>query len=81
MADPSTFVGTVAQQIEECGGLDRIEAAQNSENEDIYNLAYEIIEHYFSDVTDEDPSLLPGSQGQEFQFDASNQISSTDIKF
>ncbi|XP_003737723.1 importin subunit alpha-4-like [Galendromus occidentalis] len=81
MSEPSTFVGTVAQQIEECGGLDRIEAAQNSENEEVYNLAYEIIEHHFSDATDEDPHLLPGSEGQEFQFDSSNQIASPEFKF
>jgi hypothetical protein len=29
-------------------GLDRIEMLQQHENEDIYKLAYEIIDHYFS---------------------------------
>uniref|UniRef100_H2YIH5 Importin subunit alpha n=1 Tax=Ciona savignyi TaxID=51511 RepID=H2YIH5_CIOSA len=39
---------TVATLIEECGGLDKIEMLQNHVNEDIYKLAYEIIDQFFS---------------------------------
>lgn len=42
-------VDVVATMIEECNGLDRIEQLQGHENVDIYKLAYDIIEQYFSD--------------------------------
>ncbi|KAI5935792.1 Importin subunit alpha-4 [Manis javanica] len=51
---------TIAEIIEECGGLEKIEVLQQHENEDIYKLAFEIIDQYFSgDDIDEDPSLIP----------------------
>ncbi|CAH8288895.1 unnamed protein product [Heterobilharzia americana] len=46
----------VTTAIEECGGLDLIEALQEHQNTDIYRLAYDIIERYFNEGMIEDPS-------------------------
>ena len=47
----------MAAMVEECGGLDKIESLQNHENVEIYKLAYEIIEQYFSDDAEEDAEV------------------------
>lgn len=57
----------VADEIEKCGGLDKIELLQNHESTEVYKLAYAIIDEYFSDDNDEDSSVLPET-GEVFRF-------------
>lgn len=47
MAGP--HVEHIANMIEECEGMAKIEELQNHENIEIYKLAYDIIEQFFSD--------------------------------
>jgi len=63
-----TELEQVTATIEECGGLDKIESLQNHENVEIYKLAYEIIEQYFSDELKEDVSLVPFMDKDTYKF-------------
>lgn len=57
----------VAQMIEECGGLDKIEGLQSHENSDIYKMAFNIIDTYFDDSEDVD-NVAP-EEGYSFDAD------------
>ncbi|PIO69798.1 Armadillo/beta-catenin-like repeat protein [Teladorsagia circumcincta] len=54
-------VEAICTQIEECGGLDKIEQLQNHDNEEIYKLTYEIIDTYFNSNSDDD--IATGQEG------------------
>jgi len=56
--------------IEECGGLDQIELLQNHQSEDIYKLAYDIVDTFFA----EDNEFGDGGENEngEFAFDDNN---------
>jgi len=63
-------VTTICTYIEECGGLDKIEALQNHENEEIYKLVLEIIETYFgTSDDDEQADIAPAQTASAFKFD------------
>ncbi|XP_053561530.1 LOW QUALITY PROTEIN: importin subunit alpha-4 [Bombina bombina] len=74
---------TIAEIIEECGGLEKIEALQQHENEEIYKLAFEIIDQYFSgDDIDEDQNLLPeATQGGTYNFEPSSNLQTKEFNF
>ncbi|XP_070296539.1 importin subunit alpha-7 [Salvelinus sp. IW2-2015] len=69
-AGPSgTGINPYCSLIEEAYGLDKIEFLQSHENQEIYQKAFDLIEHYFG-VEEEDQSLAPqvDQANQQFLF-------------
>ena len=64
----------IATLIEECDGLTKIEDLQNHENVEIYKLAYDIIEQFFSDEIPEDEEIQPNADESGFQFEANPNV-------
>lgn len=64
--------GVIAEEIERVGGLDKIELLQQHENTDVYELAYDMIDNYFSDDKDEDVDLQPRATEAGFEFGSSS---------
>lgn len=59
--------------IEEVGGLDKIEKLQGHENDEIYNMAYKIIEKFFMETCmDEEESLIPEYEFTSYKIQNSN---------
>ena len=67
----------IAEEIERCGGLDKIESLQTHENADVYELAYELIDTFFADDKDEDGDLQPKATEAGFEFGTSDAVQST----
>ncbi len=73
--DSRDYIGFV----DECDGLDKIEALQEHQNTDVYKKAIFIIETFFGTDEMEDENLLPVIEGNSFAFGFSkaDEISST----
>jgi len=61
-----------ANLVEECGGLDNLEALQRHENEEIYEKAVKIIQEYFDSEEDDDIALAPSHAQNSFLFSGAN---------
>ncbi|KAI4464189.1 Armadillo/beta-catenin-like repeat [Popillia japonica] len=79
MAGPQTE--ELCTMIEECNGLDKIESLQSHDNIEIYKLAYEIIENYFSDDVEDDPNIAPAAGDTDFEFGTATNVPNEGFKF
>merc|ERR1712146_658618 len=59
--------------VDEAEGLDKLEALQNHQNEDVYKKAMHILETYFGLEDEEDDSLAPETTQQGFVFQPQQQ--------
>ncbi|XP_054262432.1 importin subunit alpha-1-like [Macrosteles quadrilineatus] len=72
-AEKMNEVTSVAVAIEECGGLDKLEALQTHENEQIYLKVLQIIDNYFSSE-EEDPNMAPTTTENGIEFNAQQNV-------
>jgi len=65
-------VNRYANNVEECSGLDNLEALQNHENDEIYEKAVKILKTYFESDEEDNQALAPqiAANQQHFQFGA-----------
>lgn len=72
LAEKMNAISEMTMQIEEIGGLDKLEALQNHENEEIYKTAFHLIDTYFNINDENSPSIdhslpsVPPTGGYQF---------------
>ncbi|CAH2006082.1 unnamed protein product [Acanthoscelides obtectus] len=74
-------VEKIAILIEECGGLDGIEALQNHDNEKIYEKALSIIENYFSEPAIDENMPAPQTADGQLQFSSPTDVPNGGFSF
>lgn len=77
-------VGQIEQArlyIEEIGGLNKIEELQEHENEEVYKLAYHMVEKFFSEDNGNEEALQPEVTSTQYNFSAKAASSDGQEKF
>ncbi|XP_059615515.1 importin subunit alpha-7 [Phlebotomus argentipes] len=69
-----------AVAIEECYGLDKIEFLQSHQNIEIYQKAFDIIEHYFGSE-EEDARVAPSTENNQYQFNPDQSVPTGGYQF
>lgn len=66
---------------EEIGALDKLEALQNHENEEVYKKAFHLIESYFTDGDDVNPECAPNEKDGALEFNPAEKPSGEKFSF